>query len=68
MYVWITVVSRVAVSAVVSSSAPSVAVSLDYSRDIRGSVCFYCFAGNLEARPAGFEPATRGLEVPGPRF
>src|SRR5215213_3201292 len=26
--------------------------------------CFFCrFAGNLEARPAGFEPATGGLEV-----
>ena len=24
---------------------------------------FYCFAGILGARPAGFEPATRGLEV-----
>jgi hypothetical protein len=29
---------------------------------------FKCFAGKREARPAGFEPATRGLEVPGPTF
>ena len=29
----------------------------------RRSIVFQCFAGKKGARPAGFEPATRGLEV-----